>query len=88
MCGLLTANTTKEMYEGKVGGVARHGWGHSYPEAVAETARRAGVKKTVLFHHDPASDDNKVLEIVEMCKGLVGVGQEVVAAYEGMEIAL
>ncbi|MAG12340.1 MBL fold metallo-hydrolase [bacterium] len=79
---------TKEMYEGKVGGVARHGWGHSYPEAVAETARRAGVKKTVLFHHDPASDDNKVLEIVEMCKGLVGVGQEVVAAYEGMEIAL
>src|SRR3989344_570065 len=33
---------TKNQYEGKDPGGVRHGWGHSYPEAVAKTAVIAG----------------------------------------------
>src|SRR3989344_671942 len=51
---------TKDQYNGKanVGGVPRHGWGHSYDIAVAKTAVMAKVKTVVLFHHDPVSDDH------------------------------
>lgn len=79
---------TKDVYEGKVGGVPRHGWGHSYPEAVAKTAVMAGVKKTVLFHHDPASTDKQIAEMAGYCQSLVEKNQEVVAAFEGLEINL
>ena len=79
---------TKEVYEGKVGGVPRHGWGHSYPEAVAKTAVLAGVKKTVLFHHDPSSTDKQIDEMTAHCQSLVERHQEVVAAYEELEINL
>lgn len=79
---------TKDVYEGKVDGVPRHGWGHSYPEAVARTATLAGVKHTVLFHHDPGSSDEQIFKMEEFCKSIVGTGQKVSAAYEGMEIIL
>jgi len=79
---------TKAVYEGEVGGVHRHGWGHSYPEAVARTAVLAGVKKTVLFHHDPSSTDKQIDDIAAHCKSLVEKDQDVVAAYEELEIAL
>jgi phosphoribosyl 1,2-cyclic phosphodiesterase len=43
----------------------RCGWGHStYSEAV-KVARDAGVKKLVLFHHDPTHNDATVADIVK-----------------------
>ncbi len=82
---------TKEVYEGKVGGVPRHGWGHSYPEAVAQTALQANVKKVVLFHHDPGSSDRDIYDMEERVRKLVQAGggkSEVEAAWEGLEIVL
>jgi len=82
---------TKNIYEGKVGGVPRHGWGHSYPEAVAQIALQAGVKKMTLFHHDPASTDEQIYQMEQNTQNLVhalGGNTKVIAAYEGLEIEL
>ncbi|MDP3785192.1 MAG: MBL fold metallo-hydrolase [bacterium] len=73
------------------GGVPRHGWGHSYPEAVAITAVQARVKQAVLFHHDPASSDERIFAMEEHTQSLIneaGGGSKVTAAYEELEIVL
>ena len=36
------------------------GWGHSTWEAAVATARAAGVKNVVLFHHDPDRTDEQL----------------------------
>lgn len=82
---------TQDVYNGIVGGVPRHGWGHSYPEAVAATAVQAGVKKVVLFHHDPASNDEKIESIQKLTQALIynaGGFTEVIAAYEELELSI
>ena len=83
---------TREVYNGEHGGVCRHGWGHSYPEAVAKTALEANVKKVLLFHHDPGASDEQILGIENYTRSLIrhaGVsGIAVQAAYEGLEINL
>ena len=48
---------TPEEYEGQ-DGPSRHGWGHSTYEAGAAVAEAAGVSQLILFHHDPAHDDD------------------------------
>lgn len=81
-----------KVYTGELGGVCRMGWGHSYPEAVAATAIRAGVKHIILFHHDPASSDERIAEIEhttrqELCRrGNTSI--KVTAAYDGMQLVL
>lgn len=83
---------TRDIYNGKVGGVCRHGWGHSYPEAVARTAVEASVEKVILFHHDPNSSDEAIDGIEEKTKQLIREYSEgapcigVQAAWEGLEI--
>ncbi|MDP3725689.1 MAG: MBL fold metallo-hydrolase [bacterium] len=84
---------TKDQYEGEktAGGVARHGWGHSYPEAVAKTAVIANVERVILFHHDPMSSDEKVKEMERYTQELIkdmGGKSTVTAAWEGLEITL
>ncbi len=80
---------TRQVYNGEVGGLCRHGWGHSYPEAVAKTALEAEVKKVLLFHHDPGSSDEQILGIENKTKELLGdFNVQVQAAYEGLEINL
>jgi phosphoribosyl 1,2-cyclic phosphodiesterase len=37
--------------------VAKVGWGHSSIDIAAELAERAGARRLVLFHHDPARTD-------------------------------
>jgi len=54
-----TQYTKKEYEAGKVG------WGHSSYEHAINAAHKAGVKKLVLFHHDPNRTDEQ-LEKLEM----------------------
>ena len=68
-------------------------WGHSAAPMGVEIACAAGVKKLVLFHHDPRSEDAFITKILEDAiayaehiphKGRV----EILAAHDGMELDL
>ena len=64
-------------------------WGHSTPEYAVEVARQAGVKTLVLFHHDPAHDDDTVDDIARRTAELAAEhGIEVIAAAEGLKLTL
>ena len=63
----------------------RQGYGHSSPEMAIEVAREAGVKKLVLFHHDPMHDDQI---ITEMETAAQAVFPDTMAAREGMVFTL
>lgn len=71
------AQYTPEEYPTKVG------WGHSTFEAASELAKRANVKRLVLFHHDPRRDDAAVAELESRARRSFS---DVVAAREGMAI--
>lgn len=77
---------TPEEYETKY-----RGWGHSTWEKGFEIACHAGVKRYVVFHHDPNHDDGFLeryeAEVKEKC-GRQSPGMEVCFAREGMEIPL
>jgi phosphoribosyl 1,2-cyclic phosphodiesterase len=60
--------THKEYLDGKVG------WGHSWYEHAVNEAHRAGVKRLLLFHHDPDRTDAQ-LEILEHSGRRAGAGQ-------------
>lgn len=59
------AQYTNEEYKG-LDGPSRRNWGHSTPEAAAKLAAASGVKKLVLFHHDPYHDDAQIDKILEI----------------------
>jgi len=64
----------------------RRGWGHSDHGSVLDLARRAEVRRLVLYHHDPARTDEEVDRLVERCRSWVdrtGAGFEVEGAREG-----
>jgi ribonuclease BN (tRNA processing enzyme) len=63
----------------------RKGWGHSTVEMAAEVARKAGVKRLALFHHEPTHDDDTMREIARQATGLF---RSTVVAAEGMQIDL
>ncbi len=42
----------------------RHGWGHSTWRDAVTVAREAGIPRVVLFHHDPAHDDDALEAIL------------------------
>jgi len=67
------------------------GWGHStFAEAVT-VAREAGVRRLVLFHHEPAHGDDAMDRLVAEARRLVAPGAmptEVLAAREGVELTL
>jgi phosphoribosyl 1,2-cyclic phosphodiesterase len=55
------AQYTEAEYRGLGGsGPPRNGWGHSTHLAAAAVAHAAGARRLVLFHHDPAHDDDFV----------------------------
>jgi phosphoribosyl 1,2-cyclic phosphodiesterase len=62
----------------------RIGWGHSTWLEAAELAKRAKVKRLVLFHHDPLRDDDSLREIVLLAQN---VFPSTVAAKEGTTIS-
>ena len=67
------------------------GWGHTnYVDAV-EIALEAGVKRLVLFSHDPMHNDQQIDQKLAHCRALVaqaGRDVEVIAAREGEPIEL
>ncbi len=70
----------------------RHrGWGHStYEEALAVVAD-AGVRRLVLFHHEPEHDDDAMDRVTAEARRLAGklaTPTDVVAAQEGMQLTL
>lgn len=52
------AQFTPEEYE------RRRGWGHSTWVEATRVAKQAGVKRLILFHHDPAHDDDIMRKIL------------------------
>ena len=70
----------------------RRGWGHSPIEFVVDSAVIAGVKRLVLFHHDPDRTDaelNRVLARARRQAARKSGGKlEVLAASEGLVITL
>jgi phosphoribosyl 1,2-cyclic phosphodiesterase len=78
------AQYTPEEYAG-VSGMPKTGWGHSTFEAAVELAKAAGVKKLVLYHHDPGQDDKAVRDKERRARELF---PNSIAAYEGLTIQL
>ena len=69
----------------------KRGWGHSPIEYVVDIAVRAGVKRLVLFHHDPLHSDAWVRRHTEAARRrarMLGSSLEILAAAEGLEISL
>ena len=77
---------TLQNYTGEVGGVPKHGWGHSYPEAIALIAEHAKPKRIITTHHDPQADDDTIWKIAHTVQQLTGIPTE--AAYEGLVLDL
>ncbi len=78
------AQFTRKEYE-----QSKKGWGHSPMEDAVETALAAGVKKLILFHHDPLRNDSELSALEEKyCREWASERLEIVAAKEGMEIIL
>jgi phosphoribosyl 1,2-cyclic phosphodiesterase len=48
----------------------RRGWGHSDYQSTFELALKAGVKRMILFHHDPSRTDVEVTAIKVLCEDL------------------
>jgi len=63
----------------------RKGWGHSTIDMAVDVAKKAEVKRLVLFHHEPTHDDKTMRNIEKQAKRLF---RSSVVAHEGMEIAL
>jgi phosphoribosyl 1,2-cyclic phosphodiesterase len=76
--------TKKEYFASKIG------WGHSYFEPAINSALEAGVKKIVLFHHDPPRTDQELFALEKRCHECMAnqSALEIVVAREGMEILL
>lgn len=78
------AQYTPDEYAGIVGR-SKVGWGHSTWEAAVAVARAAGVRRLVLFHHDPQRTDEGVAEIEALAQARF---DDTVAAREGLCIEL
>lgn len=63
-------------------GVPKLGWGHSYPEYIAQIAQEAKCKLIVTTHHDPGASDEHIVNIAAEVEKLSGI--PTMAAYEGL----
>ena len=82
---ILDSQYTDEEYESHVG------WGHGSLSSGISLAADAGVRKLILFHHDPTHDDQAIDKMVETARNLAaktGKNLEIEGAREGMELTL
>jgi ribonuclease BN (tRNA processing enzyme) len=63
----------------------KKGWGHSTWEEGVRIAEQSGVKKFILFHHDPDSSDQTVDRLQESARRRFPDSH---AAFEGMEVSV
>jgi ribonuclease BN (tRNA processing enzyme) len=63
-------------------GFPKQGFGHSTYEMAAQVAQKAGVENLVLFHHDPAHDDDQLAEMEAKANALFPNSK---AGAEGLE---
>lgn len=76
------AQYTEAHYSGQMAGFPpTQGFGHSTARMACEVATAAGVGKLILFHHDPAYDDNTIESIEREAQGRFG---NTIVAYEGL----
>ncbi|HLU67197.1 MAG TPA: MBL fold metallo-hydrolase [Kofleriaceae bacterium] len=68
---------------------AKPHWGHSTPDDAIAIAREAEVGTLALYHHAPARSDDELDEILTRYRAaLSGQPLALVAAYEGLELAV
>ena len=75
---------TPEEYAGERG-IPKTGWGHSHFEAGVALVKAAGVRRYVLFHHDPSQTDAMVRDKERRARELY---PDSLAAYEGLALDL
>jgi phosphoribosyl 1,2-cyclic phosphodiesterase len=68
-------------------------WGHSSNIVGLELCQRAYAKRLCLYHHEPLSDDERIAALLAETRRLEEITHndrrvEILAAYDGMEIAL
>lgn len=63
----------------------RRGWGHSTVESATEVAKKAGVKRLVLFHHEPTHNDRCIDRILKLARRRFSA---TIVAAEGMVISV
>jgi phosphoribosyl 1,2-cyclic phosphodiesterase len=72
--------------------IEKYNWGHSAFSMGVDFAATWGIKRLVLFHHDPTYDDRKLFGILQSAKWYAERmnmrGFEISLAMEGMEISL
>jgi ribonuclease BN (tRNA processing enzyme) len=67
------------------------GWGHSTYEEAVTLAHDAGVKKLVLFHHEPEHGDTEMDALLAAARKFAKTREgslEVLAAQEGVKVTL
>jgi len=82
---ILDSQYTDEEYHAHVG------WGHGSLSSVVSLSLDAGIRKLILFHHDPTHDDQMIDKMVQTARKLAAKSKndlEVEGAREGMEIRL
>lgn len=65
---------------------SRVGFGHSTPLDAVEIARRAGVSRLILTHHDPTHDDLTLARKLQIARDAAGDALVVDNAYDRMEL--
>jgi phosphoribosyl 1,2-cyclic phosphodiesterase len=68
-------------------------WGHSSNVVGLELCQMAHAKRLCLYHHEPVSDDERIAALLAETRRLEEITRgdrrvEILAAYDGMEIAL
>jgi ribonuclease BN (tRNA processing enzyme) len=64
----------------------RIGWGHSSYEYAIAAAQQTGVKKLVLFHHDPRRTDQQLAALETGFQKTATAGMEIIMAREGLTV--
>ena len=84
----VVAHDTQYTYEEYLD--SKLGWGHTPFEFAINSGHKAGVKKMILFHHDPMRTDKQIQGLEEQYREkMKGKTQmEITMAQEGMELVL
>jgi phosphoribosyl 1,2-cyclic phosphodiesterase len=70
--------------------IEKYNWGHSSFSLAADFAATWGIRRLILFHHEPAYSDRKIASLLKNAawyiEHLEGRGIEVILAREGLEL--